>query len=308
MHEQDYLAEPDVATFIAFLRDLITDGCPQIVFRVGAGRQRRLVRTLRDAVDAYSWQGEPFHAIHAKLELMHEEMHDALARCSRARGRNERRLAELELLFVSTKALSFGRLYEGAFPFLIHQAETDVLSENLRQAGAVLDGSSERVAAFDDKPFRSDCAMSNVYAVMNERTVVYDDRLGAALGFLCRRHLEQQRRTTVPEVLRFMVGERGEPTRDPSNDGLRFPAKSAGAEHARWNLRATWIVSRLAAEPAVTAALGGGFRERIRRIEAALFMIGEDVADQPRLCHPPARAARQVVIPLAAWSGKGSSR
>lgn len=307
MQEQEYLAHPDVDAFVRFLRELTVDGCPGIALRVGA--ERRLIGTLPDAVDAYSWQDEPFQATYAKLEIMREEMLDALERCAGATGRAERRLAELELLFVSTKALSFGRLYEGAFPFLIHQAETGVLSENLRQAAAVLDGCSEQVDAFDDRPFRSDCAMSKVYAMMNGRTVVYDDRLGAALGLLCRLHLERERRTALPDALCFMVGEAGHPERDPSDARFRFTEKRAGREHARWNLRATWIVSRLAADPALTARMGGGPRERIRRIEAALFMIGENVADQPRAAGPPARAPRRVVVPIRSWcGGKRSSR
>ncbi|HEX7038468.1 MAG TPA: hypothetical protein VF210_22075 [Pseudomonadales bacterium] len=307
MQEHEYLADPDVDAFVRFLRDLTVDGCPGIALRVGA--ERRAVNRLADAVDAYSWQDEPFSAIYAKLDVMRREMRGALERCAEARGPAEKRLAELELLFVSTKALSFGRLYEGAFPFLIHQAETGVLSQNLRQAAAVLDGCREQVDAFDDRPFRSDCAMSKVYAMMNRRTVVYDDRLGAALGLLCRLHLERERRTAVPDALRFMVGEPGQPERDPSDGSFRFTEKRAGREHARWNLRATWIVSRLAADPELAARMGGGARERIRRIEAALFMIGENVADQLRAVSPPARAARRVVVPISSWrGGKRSSR
>jgi len=305
MYEQDYLGDADVAAFAAFLRGLIIDGYPAMLLRVGARSHRTDVKTLPQALEAYRWSGECFEVINGKIREMQREMRAALHRCEQADDRADCRLAELELLFVSTKTLSLGRVYEGAFPFLIHQAETGVLSKNLRVAAALIDGAVEEVDAFDDKPFRSDCAMTKVYAVMNRRTVVYDDRMGAALGLLCRKHLERARRRCVPDSLAFMVGDHGDDRRDPSRNGFRFRDKQSGREHARWNIRANWIISDVAADPAVALAMGGDFRERIRRIEAALFMIGEDVQDQPRaLASSPMRAPRRLEPVPTATGGK----
>ena len=309
MQEQEYLGDGDVRAFTSFVGSLIVTGCPALSLRAGSGRHRRHVGTLLEAQEAYCWRGECFAAISAKVEAMRREMQVALARCRCPANAAERRLAELELLFVSTKALSLGGVYEGAFPFLIHQAETGVLSQNLCGAAALIDGPAEDVGAFDDKPYRSDCGMTKVYAVMNRRTVVYDDRLGAALGLLCRMHLERERRSGVPELLAFMVGDRGDALRDPSRYGFRFTDKQPGREHARWNIRANWIISHVANDPAVMLAMGGHLRQRIRRIEAALFMIGDDVEDQPRaLVSPPARAPRRLVgTAHGATGGKSSS-
>ena len=296
MHEREYLGNEDVAAFSDFLRDVTIAGCPAFSVRTGAGSQRRQVGSLLEALEAYSWRGQSFVVVDAKIKAIRREMHAALEQCAAADGRADRRLAELELLFVSTKALSLGRVYEGAFPFLIHQAETGVLSENLRLAAALIDGETEAIDAFDDKPYRSDCAMTKVYAVMNRRTVVYDDRLGAALGLLCRMHLEREGRRTLPELLAFMVGDLGNPRRDPSRNGLSFCDKRSGREHARWNIRANWIISQVASDPVVTRVLGGQLRERIRGLEAALFMVGDDVRDQPQV---PLRTQRRIAASAA---------
>ena len=283
MHEREYLGHEDVAAFSSFLRDVAIAGCPAISFKVGAGKHRRQVTTLLEALEGHSWRGQRFEAIFAKDEAMRREMHAALEHCERAEGSLERRLAELELLFVSTKTLSLDQVYEGAFPFLIHQAETGLLSTNLRLAAALIDGAAEEVSAFDDKPYRSDCAMTKVYAVINQRTLAYDDRLGAALGLLCRRHLEREGERRLPDRLAFMVGDQDNSHRNPSGNGFRFGDKRPGREHARWNIRANWIITRVVEDPAVVAVMGGTRLERIRRLEAALFMLGDDVHDQPRL-------------------------
>lgn len=295
MDEQEYLGDAAVMDFTSFLRGLTLDGYAGLALRVGCGRHRQPVATLREAVEAYNWRGESFTTVNIKAEAMRREMQAALDQCASSDGRAERRLAELELLFVSTKTLSWGGVYEGAFGFLLHQAETGVLSQNLRKAAAVIDGPREDVCAFDDAPFRSDCGMTKVYAAMNQRTVVYEERLGAALGLLCRRFLERNRSTSVPDLLAFMSGDRGDLRRNPSTNGFVFGDKQSGREHARWNIRANWILGRLAADEGVAAVLGGHHRDRLRRIEAALFMIGEDVQDQPRVvASPPARAPRRV--------------
>lgn len=307
MHEQDFLAEGSVAEFAAFVRDLVVKPYPGLAFNVGDGANRRSVSTLAAASDAYRWRGESFAAVNGKIESLRAEIRAALCVCGAAEGRAERRLAELELLFASTKTLSWGRVYEGAFPFLIHQAETGVLSENLRRAAALIDGPVEEVGVFDDSPYRSDCGMTKIYAAINERTVVYDDRLGAALGWLCRRFHESRRVSTVPAELHFMVGEHGDPRRDPSGGGYRFTAKGSGREHARWNIRANWLLSAVIRDEAVTRLLGGYERERLRRLEAALFMIGDELRDQPRLASPPARAARACAGPMPVKVPDGSS-
>lgn len=293
MHEHEYLGDEAVAQFIAFLRGLILEGYPGLGLRVGTEGRRRDVTTLREALDGYCWQSNTFATVNRKVEALRCEMRAALVRCRAAESRAERSLAELELLFVATKTLSWGRVYEGAFPFLIHQAETGVLSENLLRAAALLDGDVEDVAAFDDKPYRSDCGVTKVYAAINRRTVVYDDRLGAALAFLCCRHLERERRPLLPASLAFMVGDREDRCHNPSSNAWVFRPKGSGSEHARWNLRASWIISRVAADPDIAAALGGHRRDRIRKIEAALFTVGEDIQDQPAAASPPARAPRR---------------
>lgn len=138
------------------------------------------------------------------------------------------------------------------------------------------------LTAFDGQRLLMNSAMTKLYAAADPHTIIiYDGRVGAALGLLARRWLEAQGQCSVASDLAFRWGgKRDDPaaTRDPSRDGFEFKKLGytsrthvmAWAELVRTSNR---ILQR------VVIALGEqGTAVRLPDLERALFMVGYNVA------------------------------
>jgi hypothetical protein len=115
--------------------------------------------------------------------------------------------------------------------------------------------------------------------------VIYDSRVGAALGFLVRSYLEslapESRVDAVPPSLafRWAPGQGDKNLRDPSSGPYKFArllgGTSGSREWARVNIQANWILAAAIEKAGVPWCAGpDGFR----RVEGALFMLGYDLS------------------------------
>lgn len=115
---------------------------------------------------------------------------------------------------------------------------------------------------------------TKIYSLLCDNFVIYDGRVGAALGLLVRKYLESNNETSIPESLNFYYGKARNPTvnRNPSSQQLRFQSLSSSFPvHIRNNLKANWIIKNLQLSSV------SGFSDALnpnRAFEAALFMIG----------------------------------
>lgn len=123
--------------------------------------------------------------------------------------------------------------------------------------------------------FLMNSAMTKVYAAADQtaNSIIYDGRVGAALGLLTRIHLAATGSNSVPTHLQFPWGpSRGAPNRNPSSGSFSFPMlyRKDDRFRAEYSAKANELVAymrqRLSSRqpPAPTA----------RDIEKALFMIG----------------------------------
>lgn len=116
---------------------------------------------------------------------------------------------------------------------------------------------------------------TKIYSILCEEFIIYDGRVGAALGLLVRDFLERINGSKVlPDSLAFHYGraKNNKVNRNPSNDSLRFPSLSSSSPaHIRSNLRANWILQDLSLKGAGKFST---LKNPLRGIEAALFMIG----------------------------------
>lgn len=125
---------------------------------------------------------------------------------------------------------------------------------------------------------------TKIYSILIDNFIIYDSRVGAALGLLARKFLEAENEHTIPPTLSFSWAPgRGAPSaiaaenrRNPSLGHFQFKSFSTD-KWIHWldNIRASWLVE--------SVANGSRFAENCeldspsRRMEAALFMIGYDV-------------------------------
>lgn len=155
------------------------------------------------------------------------------------------------------------------------------LCKSLEEGVALLhpDSSPEGLSAFNGTDFLMNSSMTKVYAAMNNKIAIYDGRVGAALGLLTRKMLQEHGCNIVPESLQFMWG--GEEKRNPSANGYEFKKLPNSSS----NKNADFLRAKLSLDTNILIQM---ICSRINRdkekkisslnVERALFMIGYDVS------------------------------
>jgi|GEM_PF-3550009 len=197
------------------------------------------------------------------------------------------------LFYQCVAVLNWGKVVNGgSINWLLEMVKSGSLQSNLKKGIGLLCGKSEEAVkkAFgkDSGELLMNSGLTKIYSLMSDSSIIYDSRVGAALCLLIRRYLEEYDIKKVPEGLSFQWGEErskksGERSkRDPSLEGrYKFRNLSNNShEHAVLNLRANWLF-----EAALPEGDLWGFKEKmekLRALEAGLFMIGYDVTGS---CH-----------------------
>jgi hypothetical protein len=126
---------------------------------------------------------------------------------------------------------------------------------------------------------------TKIYSVLIDNFIIYDSRVGAALGLLVRKYLEAERLQNLPPSLDFSwaPGREQSPMqigldrRNPSINHFQFRKFSSNIRiHWLDNIRGSWLVSTVANRTRFADDCGNS-NTASRRMEAALFMIGYDV-------------------------------
>ena len=128
---------------------------------------------------------------------------------------------------------------------------------------------------------------TKLYFLLIDDFIMYDGRVGAALGLLVRNYCEEKGLPHIPSLLKFAFGRgRGDSVtgsrRDPSSGHYRFPELSYDypRQHLHDNIKASWLLK------AVADNTRSRFRklpqdpplnESLTALQSALFMIGYDV-------------------------------
>jgi hypothetical protein len=115
-----------------------------------------------------------------------------------------------------------------------------------------------------------DSGTTKIYSLLAPNWIIYDGRVGAALGFLVNKWANEEK-TVIPDVLKFSWGY--EQRRNPNTDKkLIFPKFGSGIDRFKHNLYANWLCNHILA-----LNLDNPFKKTSRpdrALEAALFMIG----------------------------------
>ncbi len=133
---------------------------------------------------------------------------------------------------------------------------------------------------FDKKRSRMNAGYTKYYSLACEDVIIYDGRVGAALGLIARKFCEDRNKDKVPSGLNFRWGpaQNSEINRDPSENNYKFIKFNANdRKHAESNIRANWIIVEALKrakrkKPDITWAADEEID--IRMIEAALFTMG----------------------------------
>jgi hypothetical protein len=125
---------------------------------------------------------------------------------------------------------------------------------------------------------------SKIYSILVNNLIIYDSRVGAALGFLVRKYLKDRRFTIIPQELDFSYSNgrainNGIEYRNPSNAEFVFKKFDSNSKrHIRDTIKASWLVNSIAENTRFSKGpIQSNHDSPGRRLESALFMIGYDV-------------------------------
>jgi hypothetical protein len=158
---------------------------------------------------------------------------------------------------------------------------------------------------YDGRKLEMDSGTTKVYSLVCENFIIYDSRVGAALGLLVRRWSEEKNVEKIPEVLKFAWGDNGterkpEKRRNPNKPGAAndiFPSiHNRGDDRTHHNIYANWLLQLVLESDKDSDFAKLKENERLRALEAALFMIGYCVNERYSEC---LRDIEKVSIPGA---------
>lgn len=242
--------------------------------RIASPVQHWWCRSLWEAFFHYSWPADPkpnsFQCIAARLRNS-LECHDQAAA----------RQACLDIFRWGGVARHAG---DKSRVWVEDQCRQKTLCQSIMNAVQLLQpGSANGLAAFDGKRLLMNAAMTKVYAAADpDNIIIYDGRVGAALGLLVRHCLTSSGDSSVPADLAFRWGEgQGKANRNPSLAGFKFPRLSS-AQCQLWASQVVLAGGVLKQVMACNPAIGS-----IAELEKSLFMIGFNVdPDVPPLPLP----------------------
>lgn len=169
------------------------------------------------------------------------------------------------VFFAAVRILDWGQVYRGSLKWLINKKLENTLVQSIQDALKILDGDSfNLLQRFDGKDLRMDSGTTKIFSLASKNSIIYDDRVGAGLGKLVVKYLDEYSIADLPKELKFMRSSNSD--RNPSKGKYKFPTrgKSPSLIHAESNIKANWLLEAVKTRTSWD----------VRELEAALFMIG----------------------------------
>ncbi len=249
--------------FIMYLTEVASGGKQfRHQYRHNELRKDFSFNSLEDAFLKYCWPPRPgaaydgFEASSAVLEDLSKKIKEAF----RAKS-NE------DLFDASREILEWGGVLNGNEDWLIEN------KESLFQLYQTVEKS------FKDKTFkvvpRSNAGFTKIYALLFDDFAIYDSRVAATFGLLAVGYCREKMLNLLPDELNFVrMNGRGH-LRDASTGGISFRAMNyqSPAPHAQSNDKANYILTQVVRR----VSRNSPFHGDVRKLEAALFMIGYDL-------------------------------
>jgi hypothetical protein len=275
MTRADFLADSHIQGFSYWVAQRFnSDGNWRHSYVIRDSGARCTFTSLADAFRQYEWNGKSWSENFGELTTYRRQLRTAIATSNSHAA-----------FAVCEAVLRWGGVWANNGRTLAARQPT--LLDELRHVSAVL--TSERT------PTKSDmqlgliaCSMNagfvKIYSVLLDSCVIYDGRVGAALGLFARQYCEIHGLPAVPPTLAFAYGPPKEAAnakrpklRNPSRGTYRFPRLRRDVRfHTEHAMRANWFLqAALDCCPVVFSSGEAGFHE----LAAGLFMVGYDLTE-----------------------------
>lgn len=231
--------------------------------------------SIHDAYNKYDWNGKNFKENDEELNTYSSSLKEGIANNDDAKCKA-----------ACLKILEWGGVLRGNKERLEQLSHDWTLVQYLKNAQSAL-----TTGCIESADFYKDVYMSSgftkIYSLYIDDFIIYDSRVGAALGFLVRRFCEENKFQEVPDVLRFAYGNSRtkEVNRNPSFGIYKFPLLGYGEKsvnHIENNLKANWLLGEVLSLP---SKFTQSRESQLRALEAALFMIGYRLPDRKKILY-----------------------
>lgn len=278
MTKAKYLQDTNVLAFLKWLRERQKPNGFVHEYYDGYARKNWKCASLHEAFKKYHWKGRDYAETSGTLANYSDRLIDAFTR---------RDLGELSTVW--TEIYAWGGL--GIFPFFQNYLNIHTAEDRYRELKALLAWWDDPSLNYqNDAGLKIDSALTKVYSLFLKNFVIYDGRVGAAMGLLVRRFFEDnpslfhEKNWSEGHALYFAYGDgqrdkKGRllnQSRDPSDEhgGISFSRLKNDWCRMQMNVKTSWIVDSVVGDkdsPFYKMADGH------RAFEAALFMIGYDL-------------------------------
>lgn len=301
MNRADYLGNDDVAEFVDFVAALIKGAPFHHAYhchdrRLPPGYETRFGRRfsvccIEEAFDRYFWASGDFNENQVALNSIRGEVLAAIRAEQTPDGVASALNAIKKVMYWGAGGNSKASLYARNVDWA--ESKGRMLPDLLREGRECIENDTPDLSRFAADGARMNAGYTKYFALACRESIIYDGRVGAALGLMVRRFCETTKRANVPGLLEFgwcpqnhrkdtpSAGRR----RDPSLNGYRFPqlTPSQPQKWAKLNIAANWILIEAAKDARSSWCSGPDY---VRRLEAALFMIGYDLPNCSEGRHP----------------------
>jgi len=223
---------------------------------------------LGDAQSKYNWNGRSVFENKAELDKFAGELQSSI-----------RRNSNKDVCDISRGVMRWGGVdnkHRQKRTFAWIELNSDEIVKKLTESVSSIKEESTSLNAFDGSNLIMNSTMTKIVSLADpeQRIVIYDGRVGSALGFFVARFAEEQdlEQHDIVDQLLFAVDP--QPKRNPSTRRIRFPrlfGKDRDRCHATMVRWATRVIGQVAKDCDVDP----------RKIEAGLFMWDYDVSAEP---------------------------
>lgn len=288
MHRDQYLGNISPTTTSHTVRDFVVWlaenlGNPSLFTHEYTDRRSGTAwqcQGLKDACAKYQWShkgvrgvlpGTNLESNNAALSALGNALHDSLSPAN-----------DPAAFTAAADVMKWGGVQAGNVRWL--SINTDQLASLLKSTATAFTNGNLSDPLLLNKDLRFNAGMTKVYSLLVEDFIIYDSRVGAALGWIVAKYCEEKKLPGVPAEIAFpwapskeAPNAKSPKNRNPGRGAFCFPRLVAGPQHAHWNLKASWILAEVLALAGADGFAGPKTVAPLRRLEAALFMIGYDL-------------------------------
>jgi hypothetical protein len=223
---------------------------------------------LADAVSKYAWSGKSFSEHKAELDRLAADLQSAIQSGSNSD------VCEILRAIMHWGGVDNKHRQKGTFEWI--ERNLDQISVKLSHAVDLIKDEKASLDPFDGVNLIMNSTMTKIVSLADpeQKLVIYDGRVGGALGFFVARFAEEREihQYDLADQLLFAVDR--EAKRSPETNRIHFPALFGRARdrcHASMVRSASQLIWQVAKECQASP----------REIEAGLFMWGFRVAEEP---------------------------